>query len=273
MVFGLTHYRDVLKEALSQRCASNPLYSLRAFARDLKISPSQLSLILGGKKGLSAVRAKAAAKALGFDERESQYFCTLVDSAHARSKAAKIAAKSRLVQLTVPQDGMQLQLDAFRAVSDWYHFAILQLMKLTAWREDPKWIAAQLQINATEAERSLERLERLELIEKKNGRYAVCEDSVFAPDGIPSDAVKKFHKQILEKATTALIHQDLDRRYFNTTLLPVDSADLPRARKRIKDFHQKFTNEFSRKQKLNRVYCLAVQLFDLTNDDSGGLQK
>lgn len=263
MILGLGDYRQILKEALSERCAHNPHYSLRAFARDLQISPAQLSLILSGKKGLSSARAKHAAKALGFAAREMQYFCTLVESAHGRSKAAKTGAQARLQQFAVPEEAQRLQLDAFRAVSDWYHFAILQLMKLSEWRDDPQWIATQLQINASEAAMALERLERLELIERKKGRYVVCADTVFAPDGIPSDAIKKFHKQVLEKAAAALLHQNLERRYFNTTFLPVAVADLPKARARIKEFHQNFTNEFSEKKELNRVYCLAVQLFDL----------
>ena len=49
---------EILSFQLSQRKQSNPAYSMRAFARDLQISSSQLSMILSGKRGLSVASAK-----------------------------------------------------------------------------------------------------------------------------------------------------------------------------------------------------------------------
>ena len=41
-------------------------------------------------------------------------------------------------------------------------------------------------------------LERLELIEKrKNGDYRLVQDYFASPDGVPSEAIKKFHKQMI----------------------------------------------------------------------------
>ncbi|MGE0617107.1 MAG: hypothetical protein AB7P04_15865 [Bacteriovoracia bacterium] len=46
-------YRELLKAALAQRIQKNPAYSLRAFARDLGISPGHLCEVLSGKHRLS----------------------------------------------------------------------------------------------------------------------------------------------------------------------------------------------------------------------------
>lgn len=260
-------YRKLLKERLSERCANNPQYSLRAFARDIKLSSAQLSLVLSGKKGISSSSAERVAQALGLSERESVYFCTLVECEHARSKAAKSAAQARLAQLSIPEDSVQLQLDAFRAVSDWYHFAILQLMRLSSWRDDAQWIASKLKISAQEVPMAIERLERLELIRTEGGKKVLASDTVFTTDGVPSDAIRKFHKQILDKAAVALAEQSLERRYFNTTLAAIRKEDVPRAKERIKGFHQSFMSEFSEHPASDRVYCLSVQLFDLTQEN------
>ena len=61
-----TQYRDVLKEMLGTRVASNPNYSLRAFARDLGISASTLSHVLSLRKGLSTKSATQVAKKMFF---------------------------------------------------------------------------------------------------------------------------------------------------------------------------------------------------------------
>lgn len=271
MVLEQTDYRQILRESLSLRCAANPRYSLRAFARDLKLSPGQLSLILGGSKGLSPAKADRVAKSLSFNDRETQYFRTLVESAHGRSLASRASAVHRLKQFTTPVDAQRLEIDAFRVVSDWYHFAIHQMMRLEDWNDSPTSIAKRLQIPVSEAKAALERLERLQLIEKRRGRYAICSETVFAPDGVPSEAVRKFHRQVLENAARALSEQDIERRYFNTSFLAINANDLPRAKARIKDFHQKMMDEFSpdKQTALNRVYSLSVQFFDLLQQPGG----
>src|SRR5438128_1427996 len=89
-------YKTILKEELAARCRQNPRYSLRAFARDLKIAPSRLSEILNGKQGLSRPAADKIARALGYGASEIERFCDLVESVHARSKRDRDSARVRL---------------------------------------------------------------------------------------------------------------------------------------------------------------------------------
>src|SRR2546430_13739191 len=67
-----TDYRRVLRKELESRCRTSPRYSLRAFARDLKISPSRLSEILSGKQGLSRAAARGIRSAEHTSELQSQ---------------------------------------------------------------------------------------------------------------------------------------------------------------------------------------------------------
>ena len=57
-------YQDILKAELEKRQRANARYSLRAFARDLGVSPSNLSEILQRKAGLSRIKAQEIAKKL-----------------------------------------------------------------------------------------------------------------------------------------------------------------------------------------------------------------
>ena len=91
-------YRSILKSEFAQRCDRNSGYSLRAFARDLKIHPSRLSAVLNGKKGLSKDSASDVAKILGFAPREAEMFCDLVEATHARSAAARGIAQASLMR-------------------------------------------------------------------------------------------------------------------------------------------------------------------------------
>lgn len=257
-------YREWLKRAFSERCRSNPRYSLRAFARDLKLSPAAVSYILNGKKGLSRASAEQVAQALGLSSTETELFCESVEAQHGRNPVTRTLAKTRLAQLKLQPEVRSLQLDAFQVISDWYHLAILQLVQVEGFQDSPKWIADQLGIHPKEASAAIDRLLRMELLIQVERGYSVQSEVVMAPDGISSEAIRKFHRQILEKATQALTTQSLEERYFNTTVLPVRIEDLPRAKAKIKKFHEDFDREFTPSSEPGeRVYALAVQLFAL----------
>jgi transcriptional regulator with XRE-family HTH domain len=52
-VWNSKGFRDFLKRGLGDRLARNEYYSLRAFARDLEVSPSQLSRYLNERSSFS----------------------------------------------------------------------------------------------------------------------------------------------------------------------------------------------------------------------------
>lgn len=257
-------YRETLRRALVERCQRNPLYSLRAFARDLDLDPARLSDVLNGKRGLSRASATPIARSLGLSPPETSIFLDQVEALHSRSATGRREAQKRLKARRPDAAGAQLTLDAFRTISDWYHFAILQLLKLPRSKDQPAWLASALGIKTIQAEEALERLERLELIEKKGGRYRCSKDSVFSPDGVPSEAIRKLHEQILQKALSALYTQPVQERDFLNTLLPIDTSDLKRLRDKARRFNQEVCDEFSSKGSVNRVYSLSVQLFNVT---------
>jgi uncharacterized protein (TIGR02147 family) len=268
---GTGDYRQYLRERLEDRCQVNPRYSLRAFARDLKISSSRLSQVLQGKQGLSEQWAKKIAQRLGLSSPETEVFCTLVRASDARSKTQRRVAQIALETQQIRQEPSQtLQLDAFRVISDWYHFALLELTLLPSFKSEPAWIARKLGIARFEAEQAVERLKRLELLEDQRGRLVSSESHLFTGDGVPSDAIRKFNKQVLEKASRAIDLQTMEERDISTLTIAVAQSELPRFRELIKGFRKQMNHksmEDAKKTSGNRpdeVYCLAVQFFRLT---------
>lgn len=254
-------YREILRREFEARCARNSSYSLRAFARDLGISVPSLSLILNRRQGLSGTQASRIAKRLGLNTEESAYFRDLVESTHARGKSQRQLAQARLRKYDFT--GSNLQLDAFQAMSDWYHFAILELTEVESFRSCPRWIAKALGINVKAAKLAIERLKRLELLEDQNGRLRQRERFLATPSGVPSDALKKFHTQILKRAEEALYTQTVEERDFSTTVFPMDPKDLAWARAELKSFRRQLTERLEQAPKKKRVYCLSIQLFGL----------
>lgn len=98
-------YLDWMKRAFNERCRNNPHYSMRAFARDLKLSPASMSYIMNGKNGMSATTAKRVADALGLNDQEKEIFCTLAQL-RGRSQVSRSLAQKKLIQLQYQRESV-----------------------------------------------------------------------------------------------------------------------------------------------------------------------
>ena len=255
-------YREILKSKLSDRCQKNPHYSLRAFARDLGVSPQRLSHILNGKHGLSVKGAEEMARNLGMSGEEKKVFCTLVQRKHARSKLIREEAEHKLIEIkTVYQD---LSLDHFRIIADWYHFAIMELTLVNGFKSDYRWIAKSLGIQEIEVKLAVERLLKLEMLEKdKKGNLKLTGNFFADPRGVPSEALRHFHRQLLKKASDALDLQSLEERDVSSTIVAIDSSRIPEAKADLKNFRESFDKKYSSSENKNKVYCLGMTFFNL----------
>ncbi len=266
----ITDYRLILQKELTNRCESNPRYSLRAFARDLKLSPSRLSEVLNKKQGLSRQAAESITKILGFGDEEAEYFCDLVSIKHARSVKEREDAKIRLFKAEFEKqrdERYSLQLDSFKIISDWYHFGILELMKVKDFKHDAKWIARRLGVQGIQIELAIERLCRVGLLKIEDGRFVEMQGDGWVSGGVPSSSIRKFHRQMLEKALVAMETQAVEERLFNTQILALRRGDLPKAFEEITEFQQKFCESLEANQKKEVVYCISMQFFKVAEEE------
>lgn len=258
-------YVDVLKSEFEARCRRNPHYSLRAFGRDIGLLSSRLSDILHRKQGLSSQKAALIAQRLGFDELESRWFVTLVNSARARSRAKRLAAERTLQELRKESAYFTLRSELFTLVSDWYHFPILELTTLDDFVADRDWIARKLGITPIQAERAVERLLSLGLLQRrKNNKLVAATTFPKSTDDIPSLAIQNAHQQMLEKAARALHFQDVSKREFSANVMAIDPADIPRIKEEIRNFRRDLEKRYKQAPHKKAVYCFSTQLFSLT---------
>lgn len=258
------NYRNYLRSEFEVRARANTRYSLNAFARDLGLSPSRLSEILNEKQGMSREVAARIAGLIGLRPDESERFCDMVDLEHARSAERRQLAKIRLEHREVDDSYWMLQNDVFQLMSDWYHFAIVQLVELPNFRHDGRWIARALRISRGEAEGAVARLLRLGVLQETKSGLQKTKDFMATTDGVPSGAIRKFHAQVLDKALIALGEQTVENRNYSVNFLTIDKAKLPQAKEMMKRFRRRFVSEISSGTRKESVYCLSQQLFELT---------
>lgn len=262
--------RELLQEALSERMASNPSYSMRAFARDIALSSQQLSNVLSGQRGISSEMAEKISKRLSMSSQQKDLFCWGAIAHHSRSPSQRAVAKAKLEHLS--QSALQtayFDLDILKTISNWYHFAILELIKIKRPANQKTincitYFSSSLGIPETETELALARLERLGLISKSGKNWKLNQDVAVIDQGIPSEGVKTFHRQILEKATRALAFQNQEERYGYSWMMPVKVKNIHRAKKLIRKFKDEFSKELAEQHEGEEIYGVSVQYFKMS---------
>mgnify|MGYP000555966179 CR=1 FL=1 len=227
---------SLIENELAKRIQRNPRYSLRSFAKSLGISHSLLSLILSGKRPIS------------------RKFCETVLKTFDLPMESK-PAESRFDQIS---------LDTFALLSDWYHYAILNLLETRGVKFNEKWISQRLGITRAEAGIAVLRLKRMGLIAKTDGKWKRCSAPLKVENTVSTAATRRHHKQILEKAIDSLENDPFETRDFSSVTLAIDPKLVPYAREKIREFRRELMRDLESRQNQSEVYHLAVQIYPVS---------
>jgi uncharacterized protein (TIGR02147 family) len=256
-------YINLFKDEFIARKNADASYSLRSFAKDLDLTPAYVSLIFSGQRHLSQDTALKISKKLKWNCQKQAYFINLLKFENSKSEESKKVAHKNIQKIESDNvDFTSLNIDKFEVLSVWYYNAILTLLNLKKTKTSVAFIAKRLELDRIQVESALSRLKRLGLA-KKDGAGWVALYSYLKIDSIPSGAIKLYHKEMLEKAATAIDEQAFDERDFSNLTITVDRSQLKAAKKKIVDFHHEMA-ELLGGQEPTEVYQLSVQLFQLT---------
>ncbi len=249
-----------MSEELARRQKANPRYSLRAFARHIGLSPGELSELLRGKRKLSLKSAVRVAKSLSLNSTECKHLLYLAQLDQGEGTEL-------LDQVKGPKSKEELTAEMFHLVSDWACFAILNLSECSGFSWKPSYISKRLGITTPHAQSAVERLERVGLVKEINGKKRVDPDHVVAAPGVPSEAIRNYHKSILQKAIDALDFQKMNERDISGIGLALDPKHIDSVKKEIADFQDQLTEKYQNGKK-SEVYQLEVALFRLTEGET-----
>jgi uncharacterized protein (TIGR02147 family) len=255
------HSQLWLENLIAEKIKKNPQFSLRAFARMVDVSPAVLSRILSGKRKLTFNLATRIADALvlGPVERDTLYSFFLGSSSEEKTEEEKVQK--------------ELSIDCFNAMKEWYHYGITQLLYIESFKEDSKWIAKMLSITELEAKMAIERLLRLEILDRdENGKLYRTATHLSTTTDIASAGIRHFQKQILEKSIESLEKDDLLERDVTSITIAINEDQIAEAKLEIKKFRLKMS-EFLSIGKKTRVYNLGVHLIPLSKSVNGDINE
>ncbi len=263
--------RFYLREELGQRQSRRPQYSLRAFARDLEMSPSFLCEFLAGRQGISRERVHWLAKKLSLPDEQREHFWDLIEAKFGRSPDSKKMAGLRVVQRSKTHKS-KMSLERFRLVADWYHFVILEILSLPDTRYSPKAMAEILGITEKEVKQAITRLKALDLItetEAEDGkvRWAVSEEITSTEEAGNNDAIQLAHHQMLQMQAAQIEKKGVDKRESVSVTFAMADADWPDFRRELKESIIAVISKYGMKPTgKNQVACLSTQVIKLLED-------
>ncbi len=250
-------YSEILKQEFETRRRKNPSYSLRAFSRDIGMSPASGALLIRGKLGLSKKRAGEIARCLGYQSEETQFFCDLVVFQSGRTAEVRRKAKVRLTQYDTRFNTVEI--DQFRVIADWYCLAILELVRMFGRKANEDFIVKRLGVSKQECKDALSRLTRLGLLTEAGA----SDQFISLPDGPADKAVQKFHQDLLQKARIAVTEKDNSERNVAATVIRMRKKDLEWASQQMRRFRRKLATRLEEGDEHDSVYALSMQLFPL----------
>lgn len=266
----------ILRETYLERKSRNNAYSLSSFARDLGISKSVLSRILSSERPVSVKLALHLSAVLELDENQSKR--VLLAVIKSQSKNAKISKKLRakleheLNSSLTNEEQIQftdVDIEQFKMMCNWYHLAILNLMRLKNFKMNPLWIAQRLGISTTEVRDAIDRLTGLGLILETEGIFKRSSKSFYIKSNKSEFAIRKFHEQMIDKAKTELkeISQErFGKRLINGITFTCAEEHIPLIKNRIDQFQDEILMMVSSTVP-TQLYQMNMQFFPLTKTD------
>lgn len=243
---------------------------MRAFAKQIGLGQSALSQVLAGKKNLSLERGAQVASELGLSGSEAEYFRSLLLMENTKNLKLKSELLTQVQSQNPSRPVREYSVDMFSVIADWYHLVIKNMVGLKGFEFTPENISKTLGLSKIEVEVAIERLLRLEVIEpdsKQKGKYKKVDDYIMIRSNEASEALRTFHRQMLEKAIISLAEQTPKEKFVGSETFAISQKQLPKAFALADEFLTQMSKLSQETTHPTMVYHLGVQFFNMMKNE------
>lgn len=246
---------SLLERELLLRQERSPLYSLRAFARDMNVHPSTLSLALKGKRNIPLAQASFIAQELNLNPEERTLF---VESNQGFNRLDLIKIQSHEQKFILDETHDKI-------VKEWEHLVVLELFNIKSFKASVAEVSSKLDITLDRATEVLENLIECDLLTAdENGVYPTHKKSVRTSEDVPSEVIRQSHFESLEFGKKKLENIPVEMRDFSKIVMSFDKNNISEAKAIIREFRRKM-DAFSKSGNHDEVFQLAIQFYPMTD--------
>lgn len=223
----MNHFTNkIILEKLEQRRLTNKYYSLRAFARDLKVSPSLISRVINGHIPLSLNTLEQIGSILNLTEKEQSLI---------KSEIAAFDREKRISMLTSEEQVVFDELTGLKSFG-WLPFALLEMINFI----DFKILKEKLQVSSEDLQKVMDKMLEKNILVLKNNEYKVATS---AQRLLSKKAALSFldekNKFIIKKLAADFDKKDLISAQFISSTICINSESLPEVQKIIAKAHKR----------------------------------
>lgn len=267
-VYDYLSYRVYLKDRLTSNEGGRSSLSMSALARQVGTSTAYISLILSGKRRLSAKVASRIKPVLGLDGARGRYFEWLIvfaDSADSDKRAAALAKMARQVAF---RKRNPREFDVHEYLSHWYFVALREATAIPGFRlEDLAEMQGRLvaSVELRDLRRALRFLTERGFLKREKGRWLPDERQIDCSEVVLGAVAARFHVEMLELAAHSIEAVPREDRAVMGHTFSLSSGKFDRARKIVEDaIHQIRDLESGEcSEEPDTVYQLEMALFPL----------
>lgn len=269
----LPHPGEILKPYFEQKQTAKPRYSLRALARDLKMSPGFVSQVFSGQRSPSLASAESFAKVLKVRKADTEVLRKSVALHSGDNKDARKVLNEYLKQDSAALSFKKYNRKDFESLqhlTKWYQVALMELITCDKYQSDERIMAQKLKISLTELRASLFTLVNSGLIEKVNGKWQKKTLHQDFPTDTTHEATRQYHRTMTGKALEVLSESqpaEVCRRRMIGATVAVNPQHLEQAISAYNEFIYKMTALLTEGE-CSEVYQINLQLFPLTRSES-----
>ena len=243
--------KEKILSAFAQKQNRNSAFSMRALSSRLGISSGALSEILKSKRKVSK---ELATKILSNLQIPTHEIAEVFNETSKRSK------KNVSYQ--------DLSVDQYYVLSEWYYLPLLNLIELDVVHS-PGSLGKRLNLGTKVIQEALDRLERLNMIEKKGKKYVRTHIRYQTSEDIANASIKRYHLNTLELSEKAILDVGPELRDFSSLVLKLKPSKIAEFKKRIRDFQDEIA-DWTEEESGPELYQFNIHLYPLTKFKTEG---
>jgi transcriptional regulator with XRE-family HTH domain len=242
---------EILLKKFKESQLKNPRWSQRAFAKKLGVSSGALSEIMNGKRSMSPQLKKKIVSVLHLSPTEQLDF--FGDDIPLNLKPVR-------------HEYFRLSVDQFHLISDWWHFAILNLIRTKGFKAQHAWIAERLGIPLKVVSESWDRLFRLGHLKRSKSTVVRVHPKIETTDDFFDLSIRKAHVEDLKLIEKSILNGSTEKRDHTSITLVVNNKNIKKAKELIRLFQDQFSElvEVKNNEAGDEVYRLSISFYPLT---------